>query len=176
MAIEIIPKEAKKFPLWQNILFYFSLVLLLASLSGFFVLNYFQKKSQATLDDLRKTIEKGFTAEEKTLEKELLSYQKKIEDFSTLFLDYRLTSKLFGFFEKLIHPKVFFTDFSLDPKLNKLSLSGQTENFETLGQQILIFQKEEKIKSLDLKEIGISKEGKIEFSLDISFIPLVFTQ
>jgi len=176
MAIEIIPKEAKKFPLWQNILFYFSLVLFLSCLSGLLILNFLEKKSQLTLDNLKETLEKGMTTEKKALEKEILTYQKKIDDFSILLADYRVSSRFFDFLEKIIHPKVFFSELNLSSKEGKVSLTGQTESFETLGQQILIFQKEEKLRGLKLAEIKIGKEGKIDFSLEISFDPKIFTQ
>jgi len=174
MAIEIIPKEEKRFPFWQNILFYFSLVLFLSCLSGLLILFFLQRKSQATLDNLKETLEKGMTAEQVALEKEFLGYRKKIDDFSLLLADYRMPSRFFDFLEKITHPKVFFSDLELNTREGKVSLSGQTENFETLGQQILIFQKEERIKDLKLTEVKISEEGKIEFSLETSFDLKIF--
>lgn len=171
MPIQIIPKEAQKLPLWQNILFYFSIALLLASVSGYFVLAHLIKKSDLINQDLENTLAKGKTSQQIILEKKILDYKKKIEDFSSLIMVHRMSSKFFGFFEKIIHPKVFFSKLNLDIIRNEASLSGQTESFQTLGQQIMIFRKEEMIKSIQLSDVKIGKEGKIEFSLKLSLDP-----
>jgi len=175
MPIQIIPKEAAKLPLWQNILFYLSIALLLAFISGYSFLIYQTKKLDLALKDLETTLAKETTPQQISLEKEILDYKKKIEDFAPLITAHRLSSKFFGFFEKITHPKVFFSDLKIDIMGNKAGLSGQTESFQTLGQQILIFQKEELIKNVQLSKVQIGKEGKIEFSLEIFLDPKLFT-
>jgi hypothetical protein len=73
------------------------------------------------------------------------------------------------------HPKVFFTQFSLDSRGSKMVVSGQTESFVDLGQQILILAGEPEIKTLELSQIGINKDGKVEFSFNLSVDPKVFS-
>ncbi|MBZ9571756.1 hypothetical protein KJA15_00220 [Patescibacteria group bacterium] len=175
MAIEIIPKEAAKLPLWQNILFYLSLILLLTSISGYLVLHYvYYKKAELALDELEIALEKGKTPQQELLKKEILNYQKTIEDFSSLLSAHQISSKFFISLEKICHPKVFFTKVNLNIDEKKGNIFGKTESFQALGQQLLIFKKDEMIKSINLSNVGIGKGGDIEFTLGLSLWPELF--
>jgi hypothetical protein len=167
MAIEITPKPASKLSALLNDLFYFSLVLVLISISIFFVLNYYQNKASKTLQDLETTLIKGKTQQDVVLEKEILGYQKKINDFSSLIVSHKNIPKFFSVFEKIAHPKVEFTKFILNAENFRLILSGKTGSFQFVDQQILIFKKENLIKDFTLSKLFIDKDGKVEFSFDI---------
>lgn len=174
MAIEIIPKEAAKLPLWQNILLYISIALVLTCVSGYFVLTYFIKKSDLIFQDLEKALAEARTPQEIALEEEILDYQKKIEDFSSLFLDHKKSSNFFNFLEEITHPKVFFSEVSLNIMGNQVKLAGQAESFRVLGEQLLILRNAKFIRNLSLPEVRIGKEGKIEFTFNFSLNPKLF--
>lgn len=174
MAIEIIPKEAAKLPLWQNILLYISIALVLACISSYFVLTYFIKKSDLIFQDLEKALTEARTPQQIALEEEILDYQEKIEDFSSLLLNHKKSSNFFDFLEEIIHPKVFFSEASLNIMGNQVELTGQAESFRVLGEQLLIFRNAKFIKNLSLPEVRIGKEGKIEFNFNISLNPNLF--
>jgi len=174
MAIEIIPKTEEKSPLWLNILFYFSVILLIIAVVGVFSLEYFQKASEKELKDKEAELEMAQTAEQKALKEKMAGYEKKINDFS-FFLDlHQFNSKIFPLLEKNTHPKVAFSNFTFDSRENKLDLSCQTESFQTLGEQIFIFKKEKLIRSVNLVNASIGKEGKVTCSLTLSFDPQLF--
>ncbi len=166
--VEIIPKKVAPLSHWVNILFYFSLVLLVFCIAGFFILSSSIKKSQKSLTDLENAFVSAKTSERISLEKEVLKYQKKTEDFSKIVGGHLETSKVFDLLQKDCHPKVWFSQFNLDSKGNQIGLSGETQSFESLGQQLLIFQGEDFIESVNLEKVSISKEGKIGFSLSLS--------
>jgi Tfp pilus assembly protein PilN len=166
---EIIPKKTPKLPKWLNILFYLALALLIFSLASLFILNNSIKKSKNTLQSLRETLTKTKTPERITLEKEILNYEKKIEDFSLLINQHLENSKFFTAFQKTCHPKVWFSQFSLNSREKIATFSGQTQSFESLGQQLLILKNEDWIKDVELKSVSISKKGKINFSLSFSY-------
>ncbi len=166
--MEIIPKKAVPLSHWVNILFYFSLVLLVFCIAGFFILSSSIKKSQKSLTDLENVFTSAKTPERIYLEEEVLKYQKKTEDFSKIVREHLETSKVFDLLQKDCHPKVWFSQFNLDSKGNQIGLSGETQSFESLGQQLLIFQGEDFIESVNLEKVSISKEGKIGFSLSLS--------
>ena len=50
-----------------------------------------------------------------------------------------------------------------------IKISGETKNFETLGQQIIILKEEAAINKVNLEKISITKEAKISFDLSLSF-------
>jgi len=174
MVIEIIPKKGAKIPSWQSYLLYFIIVLLLSSILGYFGLRYFIKKSDQKLKDLTAEVEKAKSPERKLLKEGLESLSAKIDDFAPLLLGHQKSSNFFNFLEENTHPKVFFTKLDFDAKANHLGLSGQTDDFLTLGQQLLIFRKSEFVQNLKLSEVKISKQGKVEFTFDFSLNPKLF--
>ena len=167
MVIEIIPKKPIRYPFWLNILFYFSLVVLIISIISFFTLNYLSEKSSETLKNLEETIAKERTSERIGLEKTLFSYEKKIDDFSQLVNKHFLVSDFFDFFQDICYPKVYFSNLALNPKGSSVALSGVVDSFSGLGQQILILEKEPLVKEVNLSNISIGKQGNISFSLDL---------
>lgn len=59
MPIQIIPKEAAKLPLWQNILFYFSIGLVLSILAAFGVLYLFTQRAGDDAKKIEEAIQQG---------------------------------------------------------------------------------------------------------------------
>ena len=170
--VEIIPKPTKeKIPLWQIILFYLSISLIVVMIISYFVIDYFQKQAENNLQSLEKAIAERTN---KDLEEEVVGYKRKIEDFSYLLSQHRKTSKFFSFFEKLIHPRVWFSGFSLSLKDFRVTVSGTAESFRILGQQLIIFQKNPLIKKTELSGISIGPEGKIHFTFNLFLNPIVF--
>jgi len=174
MAIEIIPKPKAKIPSWLNFLFYFSIVLLIASPSAYFALDYFLKKTEANLQTLEETLAKEKTPQEIALENRVLGHQKKTRDFSWLINQHLYSSKFFAFFQKICHPKVWFSQISLDFKASQLVVSGEAETFLVLGQQLQIFKQENLIKSVNLARISMGREGGVDFSFNLLLDPIIF--
>ena len=166
--VEIIPKPQTKSPSWMNVLFYSSLVLLMITIMGVFIINQLQKNAFNTSQKLAEELEKVKSPERFDSEKKMISYQKKIADFSYLIQNHKLTSKLFTLLEKLSHPKAQFTNFNFTADKSKIILKGETDNFFTLGQQYLIFRAEPTIKEVNLSEVSIGKSGRIGFSFEIT--------
>jgi hypothetical protein len=173
MATEIIPKPIRKASLLQNILLYFAICLLLFSIGAHFALDYFVKKSDLTLQDLEETLARERTEEEIILEKEVFDYKRKVEDFSILISQHAYASRFFNFFESLCHPKVWFSKINLDMTNHKLIVSGKTDTFLILDQQLLIFQQEELIKETILTKLSIGNEGLVNFTFDLTFNPII---
>jgi Tfp pilus assembly protein PilN len=174
MVIEVVPKRKIKAPVWQDYFLYFIIFLLIFTIISYFVLDHFFKKSEQKLKEVEKKIEETKSPEKRALEDYLKSLKEKIDDFTPLILSHRKSSNLFDFLEKNTHPKVFFTKLDFDAKANHIKISGKTDDFLTLGQQLLIFRKSEFVQNLKLSEIKISKEGKVEFSFDFSLNPKLF--
>jgi len=172
--VEIIPKESPKPSRGLNALFYFAIFLLILSIGGYFALNNFLQKAEGELETLKLDITKVMTPEKNTLEKEILASKDKIDKFSYLIGQHLQSSMIFGIIQKTTHPQVWFTKFDFDPRQKTLKVSGETQNFESLGQQILILEDEETIDDINLETISISKEGGIEFDLSLSFRADVF--
>ena len=178
MAIEIIPKEKTKKSLFASTVFYIVLVLFLGLLISCVVLNIYGKKMKTELVDIKKSLEK--TQEEKALEEEIfgsennIGYQQKIKDFNTLFGVHKLPLNLLNLLEENTHPKIWFSKFNLDLEKSLLDMSGFADTFEALGQQALIFKNQDSIKNINLSRVSLSKEGKINFDLQLTLDPKIF--
>jgi len=172
--VEIIPKPIKRIPLWQNILFYFSITILIASVAIYFILGNFLKKSSAELANLENEVSKGKTVDEQNLENRILGYQKKIEDFSRLIKNYQQASSILNFIQESAHPKVWFSLVDFDINENSAAIEGKVDNFQILGQQFLIFKTNPLVKKINLSNVLIGKDGVIEFSLKFLLDPQLF--
>jgi hypothetical protein len=173
--IEIIPRPKPKPPFWQGVLLWISVSLLVLSALGYFVLGYLEKRDSQTLQDLEELLAEEKTVKEiDSLEKEVFEHQEKIEDFSRLFSSHQLSSNLFKLLESKTHPQVFWMSISLDTEDLTVSLAGQTQDFQTLGQQISILKEEELISGIDLFDIQLGEEGRVNFKLGLTFLPRAF--
>ncbi|MFA5249259.1 MAG: hypothetical protein WC397_01850 [Candidatus Paceibacterota bacterium] len=184
MAIEVSPKKQQK-PLWQTIIFVISLILLIVSLAAFLLLKYyFTPRIVAEITGMNTQIEaEGNTpAGDKTmaeLENEVKAFERKSNDFKTLYDANPRFSKFFPAFEETVHPKVSFSSFSIsaDQGEVKASLNGRTDSYESLIQQMEIFQALQKsgnfIKSFEISSIGKLEKEEVSFSLFLNVQPSV---
>jgi len=156
------------------------MVILIIAVSGYFVLGSLQKKADQQLGELKNKIAQTETPERRELKTDLLIKKKKIDDFALIFSKHRISSNFFLFLEKVTHPKVWISDFQLDLSKGTAILSGKAESFVDLGQQVMIFQLSgevikqitgQEILKTDLSKIAIGKEGRVEFTFNLSFGP-----
>ena len=172
--IEIIPKPKISIPLWLSILFYSSIVTVILLITGFFVINSFEKKAADTLSTIENLLSQSRTIEEAALEKRVFSYRDKINDFAILVDQRKDAVKFFDLIEKITHPKVWFSNTSVDIKSSKVILAGQADSFPTVGQQIMIFKNEPMIKKTNLDSLHFDRGGMVGFSVSFSLDPKVF--
>ncbi len=176
MVFQIIPKQQERSSSLANILLYFSLVLVLVILAGYFILNNFQQRAEKDIQLLDKNLAAASASPEAALEKEILNYQKKINDFSSLLASHTYSSQIFPLIESITHPKVAFSNFSLEASKASVTLSGITDSFQTLDQQLAIFKKEKLVKEVKISDIAFEKDGKISFSFGLVMDPQIFTK
>ncbi|MFH1894359.1 MAG: hypothetical protein ABH813_00415 [Patescibacteria group bacterium] len=174
MVIQIIPKRQEKLSVLANILLCFSLVLLAAVSASYFILNNSQQKTEKEIQLLDEKLALASASPEASLEKEVLNYQKKINDFSSLLASHKYSSQIFPLIESATHPKITFSKFSLEVNGQNIALSGTTDSFQTLGQQLIIFKNEKLIKEAKVSNIAFEKDGKISFNFDLILAPQIF--
>jgi hypothetical protein len=169
---KIIPRAKPKASFWTNALFYFSITLIGLSVIGFFFLNnqisIFESEKQTAETQLleigQKSLREG---------KEILSLTKNIQLFKELFQNRYFSSQFFPFFESIVHPKVQILQLTFDVKTQQVSLGGETENFKSLGEQILVLGEKEEIENIILSNLSFTDAGSVAFNLSFSFNPLL---
>ena len=166
--VEIIPKPERKIPGWQIGLFYASVLFMILTIFSYFALASFEKNSEEGLLDLENKIEQGKTDEVKSLEDQVFAYKKKIDTVSPYFGQHILSSQFFDFLEKNTHPRTFFFELNLEPKMSKVRFSGLTDSFLSLGQQIIMLDEMPQTESLKITSIFLPPTGGIEFDLEVA--------
>lgn len=172
--VEIIPKPISKPSVWKNIFVYISIFLLIGVFSIYLILANSYKNNVFILESINKDLVELKTQEEKDLEGKVLEKELIFQDFLTILNNHKKTSKFFKYLETNSHPQVQFLELNLDSTASKAEILGQTDNFQNLGQQLLIFQKAEDTKKVNLSDLFIEKEGKVEFTLNLYLKPELF--
>lgn len=172
MAIEITPQSKIKTSVRIIILLVIDFLLLAGLLTSYF---YFDGSSKKIIELLKKSPQEIFLEEQlKEKETELSLDEEKINAFGKLLADHRNTVELFNLLEKVSLPNVWFSKFDFNYAQQAIGVSGQTDNFVNLWQQIDILKKEPLFKDINLTGVGVGKEGGVEFSLSLQVNPEVF--
>lgn len=168
MAIEIIQKPKASIPLWVKILLGSAIALLLIAVGIYFFLDYTSKKITQNINDTQEEIN-NLMAINREIENRVLTYEKKIGDFSSLIVNHQKPLNIFSFLEQKTHPQINFTIFNFDASKTSVSVEGKASTFTALGQQLLILKKEPILKNITLSGLSISESGEIKFSLQLVF-------
>ncbi len=171
--VEITPKSFQKEAPITGFLFYLSILFLAIVLIVYFIFFSLQKKSEATLQEIQEKLEKGKTDEILFLEKKIKNYASKIKEITPLLNEHVFATKFLKELETRTHPKLFFQKNDLNLSGSTVTLDGQTDNFFTLGQQILNLEENPLISELKLEKVSINKEGRVEFTLKFNFNPTI---
>ena len=172
MAIEFDTRLKTKENFWPTVFLVVCIVLVLVFLISFFYLKISSKQMSEDLEEKKQALIK--TSSEKALEEEALLYEHRIDSFGRLLSKHDKPLNVFLFLEEVCHPSVKFSDFQFDSIGGKVSLDGQANDFTAIGQQLLILKERTELKKINLSGISTDEEGKVTFSLQLSFDPKVF--
>ena len=172
--MQIIPRKKEKLFFVQETLFYSLIGLFLLMIFSYFILGYFQKQSLTELQNIEELLTKEKTLAKMSLEKEILNEQKKINDFSLLLDSHPSSTNFFAFLEKTSHPKIRYSQISLNPLDGQAIVSGYSDSFSSLGQQFQILSQEQFVQKADLSKISLEKKGEISFIFNLSLDPNLF--
>jgi len=174
MVQELIPKEKIKTSSIINILFLLSLILLIVLGGSYVFLKLKNSSTQSKIRDADDQIIKIKEERNDDTERYVFDTQRRIEDFSEILKKHKITSNFFVFIDKASYEKVKFLELGLDTETKNVSLKGETENFDTLGKQILNLKNDDFVKGLDIFNISLNKEGKINFTVNFSLDSEIF--
>lgn len=181
MAISLLPKkrQKKQFKLSRELIkenksVVFActvLFLVLAVYSGaYFYTSSLNGRIENVLEEV-KSIQGQRNTE---TEEAVLDLDGKLSTVSSLLDNHIYSSKLLKFIESITHPKVYFINFTFRAAEGTVILNGSTENYVSFGEQYIAFQQNEKISSLRLSDIKLSKAGKVQFGLSFNVDKSVF--
>lgn len=165
--VEIIPKPIEQATQWQKVLLYVLIFLVIVLIISYFLLTNLEEKSSIYNQELEIKIAQGRTAQRISLEEESFEQKKKIETIYPFLEAHTLSSKFFEFLESKTHPRIFFSKLNLNTEESKVILTGATDSFSTLDQQLLVFNQDSLVEDLLLTTASLNKQGGVDFNLEI---------
>lgn len=173
--VDIIPKKSEREIPFKNVPLFIAGILLLSVILGYVILIRIETTSLSTTQDLEFEIAKVGTKDDKEAETEVRNYERKIKDLTSFMGGSIKLSRFFNNFEDLVHPQVWFSSFQLDTTLRQVVVQGKTVDFQILEQQLLFLRsKTDLIEVLELSDVGLGKDGGVEFSLNLTLQPRIF--
>ncbi len=143
MAIDIKPKEEKKYKLPDsfNALFYYSIVLLLFSVSAYLLISQWNSEIEAQIDHREEFVE-NLRGEEEFEERRDFVYDRRnlMNDYLHLYYNKKTLNNFFLFLEESVHPAAHLDTVTLDTEDGEVSVTGYTLDFNTLEQQHTILK------------------------------------
>lgn len=167
--------QLKNKTLWISIIFYASVALLITIFFGYslFAYKYYLLSQEVNKIDI--DIASYGTLEQKTIEKEVLDYEKKVGLFAEIINKQKISSNIFSFIEQNTLPDVWFYNFGLAETSGEIKLSGETTNLKTISRQIEIFEnKKEYVKEVSSFNTIVETNGAVKFSLSMVLSPEIF--
>ena len=165
--------RTKKF-WWMDVIFYFVVSLLVATVLcyGIFWLKNSWQRQEIQTESLK--FGNVGTDEQRKEEADVISYQKKINDFTGLFKNHEFASNVFAFMQTQTIPNVWFKQFSLDEKGGTVQLSGESDNLDSLSRQISVLEKNKYVTNVGNLNSSLGDNAKVEFNVSIILSQNIF--
>jgi len=152
---------------WMDVIFYFVISLLVATVLCYLI---FLTKNSFQREDIKKEIaalQTVGTDQQKGYEKEVISYQGKINDFSNLLKNHEFASNVFAFVQAQTMPNIWFNQFTLDEKNNGVQLSGEADSMDALSRQVATFEKNKYIESIGNLSSSLGTSSRIKLNINL---------
>jgi hypothetical protein len=170
----IFQLRAKKF-WWMDVIFYFVISLLIATVLCWVIFLVKDGMIKEQINNISSALQTVGTDQQKEYEKEVISYQKKINDFSTLFQDHEFASNVFAFVQAQTMQNVWFKQFNLDEKNNGVQLSGESDSIDAFSRQVATFEKNKYVKSIGTLNSSLGAAAKTEFNINLVLDQSIFS-
>jgi hypothetical protein len=174
MPIQIIPKEEKRGPASQSILLYAAVFVLFVAGASFFIINSLLSRAEKNLESIMQENAVLDSSSASGLEREILGYKTKIDDFKKLLDNHNYVSRIFPLMERLAHPNVLFYSLQADMSASGvITVSGAGESFKAVQQQLMIFRNEKTLTDVKMSGVSFGTGGKIPFVFTLTLDPSV---
>jgi len=99
----------------------------------------------------------------------LIGFYSQTVNLRSLFKSHILSSKVFTFLESATSPKIAYTSADLSIAEKQLTLSGVTDSYETLINQIISFERYSGVQKVLLGDNSFSDTGVARFTVKVIF-------
>lgn len=148
---------------WIDAVLYFVIALLVAAVVCFFVFSIRISSLKADLVSYNEKIAALGTSDQKDIEKNVFTYQSKLNNFAMLLSAHNISSNAFKIFEEETLATVWFSSYLIDVSSAQIQLAGEADNLSTLSHQIANFEDNENVVSVSDLNTSLSTSGNILF-------------
>jgi len=118
-------------------------------------------------ENLSQRIEELQNQRDLELEADFMDLREKIDNFKNILEKRVYSSNLFKMFEELAIAQARFSDLSADISQLEVNLDLEAVNYAALAEQIVVFEQDSRIKSVDFSEAGLGSDGWVNSSVEI---------
>ena len=159
-----------------NTVFYFSCAILIVIIFGYLALEVKVYIQNQGIDEINKRMVGYSLYQQRIDENSIIDYKKKIDDFSLIIKNHKVSSNVFNFIEENTMSNVWFSNFDMSQSTYEIKLSGEAENIETLSDQIQTFENnKDNVKNINVLNSRADANGRIRFLLSISLNPEIYS-
>ena len=166
------PKELP--PTWPKGLLIFVFIIFLFAAGAYFGLDYWNKNKEAQLTVLEEEFQNlrdSFALEQ---EKEVILFEKKLNSLNKLLTNHTYFSKVLVALEELTHPQIYYTNLDFSTDKNMLTLEGVAKNQMVFSEAVSgLVNNPDKIKAVAVKDMKVTNEKNVAFSLDVFIQPIL---
>ncbi len=159
---------------WLDTILYFVVALLLATIFCFLIFTVKISGEKKTIALLEGKIANIGTREQRRLEKEVLEYQSKIDNFATLLSAHKIPTNIFDAIKSLTLPNVWFNNLSIDAASSVVSVLGETEDIPSFSRQIEVIENQDFVIDVTGLTFDLGESGRITFNFEIAIDPNLF--
>jgi hypothetical protein len=159
---------------WVDVIFYFAISLLVATIFCYAIFIIKNGMLEKSIKDAEKKLQEVGTAQQKGYEKEVIMYQRKINDFNQLIANHGFASNAFAFMEQETRPNVWFKQFSLSEKSGSIGISGEADDMEAFARQTAVFEKNDYVTNIGGLSSTIGQSARVQFNFNLTLSPKIF--
>ena len=169
----IFQLRTKKF-WWMDVIFYFVISSLIATVLCYLIFLFKDGMISNQINDASSQLQTVGTLQQKEHEAEVLTYQKKIGDFSVLLKNHEFASNVFAFMQAQTLPNIWFSQFSLDEKNTAVQLSGEADDVDSFSRQVAALEGNKYVKSMGSLNSSLGQAAKLDISIGLVLKPTIF--
>ncbi|OGZ58674.1 MAG: hypothetical protein A3B96_03900 [Candidatus Spechtbacteria bacterium RIFCSPHIGHO2_02_FULL_43_15b] len=96
---------------------------------------------------------------------EMEAFSGRLDALKFLLDNHTRNSKVFKLVEDLTHKRASFNAFEFGAEDGSLIMSGVTENYKTLGEQIIAFERSKDVSDLSITNVNLEFGGEVVFTV-----------
>ncbi len=170
---EIIPRAKARPPWWINAVLATALIFLAIAIGGQFFFRASVNNLNREIENVGQKISDLKTPANEELEQRIMGYQIQFQNFDRISSDRYFASRALGLLEETVHPEVVYQNLSVDAEEGRMIMTAAARTYGVIGEQLLIFNNDERFRRVESGNYSRDREGKITFRLMLAFDPAI---